>query len=197
MATKTDLRIKKSKYAIKAAFWKLLFQDSFSKITIKQILLESHVNRATFYKYFMDKYDLLDQVEQDLLTEFEKLTTGVSSRLADQQLAQNELNAYYQQLVQYIYRNGTKFSALLKTTGDPTFINKLIATDQKIWQQKNLVGRLPIPEHYAAAAMIGMATHLITEWVNSDFHESPEEFGEILRKIITPFLSGQSFLEQK
>lgn len=48
----------------------------------------------------------------------------------------------------------------------------------------------------ATAAMIGMATSLITEWVNSDFHESPQEFSVIMRKIVTPLLSEQSFFKK-
>lgn len=196
MTTKIDLRIKKSTYAIKTAFWKLLFQQSFQKITIKNILLEAQVNRATFYKYFADKYDLLDSVEQDLLTEFEHLTQQISTPLLHNDTDVSELNVYYQQSVQYIYTNSTKFSALLKPSGDPAFIKKLIATDQKIWQQKNLVPKSSIPEHYATAAMIGMATSLITEWVNSDFHESPQEFSVIMRKIVTPLLSEQSFFKK-
>ncbi|GBG95539.1 TetR family transcriptional regulator [Ligilactobacillus salitolerans] len=196
MTAKTDLRIKKSKYAIQQAFWKLLLAEDFQKITIKQILLEAQVNRATFYKYYANKYELLDAVEEKLLAEFEKMTKNVPESILGVNLDQTALNGYYQQLAQYIYHNGSKFSALLAANGDPAFINKLIATDQKIWYQKNLIEHLTVAEHYAAVAAIGMATSLISEWVKSSFAESPQEFVQIMQKIISPFLTGQTIFKK-
>lgn len=196
MTTKTDLRVKKSKYAIKNAFWNLLLAESFQKITIKQIILEAQVNRATFYKYYANKYELLDSVENDLMTDFEKMTKKAPNSLFNDDFEDKQLDNYYHQLVQYIYKNGTKFSALLNSDNGATFINKLISTDKKVWQQKKIEKYLSVPERYALAAMIGMATNLITEWVKSDFQETPQEFSSIMRKIITPFLSEQSFFKK-
>ncbi|HJE97992.1 TetR/AcrR family transcriptional regulator [Ligilactobacillus acidipiscis] len=197
MTAKTDLRVKKSKYAIKNAFWNLLLAENFQKITIKQIILEAQVNRATFYKYYANKYELLDSVENDLMTEFEKMTAKAPNSLFNNDFEDKQLDNYYHQLVQYIYKNGAKFSALLNSDNGSTFINKLISTDKKVWQQKKIEKYLSVPERYALAAMIGMATNLITEWVKSDFQETPQEFSNVMRKIITPLLSNQSFFKKK
>lgn len=85
---------------------------------------------------------------------------------------------------------------MLNSDNGATFINKLISTDKKSNSKKKIEKYLSVPERYALAAMIGMATNLITEWVKSDFQETPQEFSSIMRKIITPLLSEQSFFKK-
>lgn len=191
MTTKTDLRIKKTNYAIKTAFWQLLYTEDYSKITVRQILNLANVNHATFYKHYANKDDLLTAIEDDLLSEFKKVTLQVPAPLITQktETEQPQMEYYYQQLVLYIYRNGKKFSTLLDSTEDRSFINKLIETDQEIWQEKHLLEQLAIPQRYASTALVGMALNLISEWVKSDFQETPQEFLAIMKKLLTPFFS--------
>lgn len=110
---------------------------------------------------------------------------------------QPQLEYYYQQLVLYIYRNGKKFSALLDSTGSHSFINKLIEADQEVWQEKHLLERLAIPQRYASTALVGMALNLISEWVKSDFQETPQEFLAIMKQLVTPFFSGDFLFSQQ
>ena len=191
MTTKTDLRIKKTNYAIKTAFWQLLYTEDYSKITVRQILNLANVNHATFYKHYANKDDLLTAIEDDLLSEFKKVTLQVPTPLITQktETEQPQMEYYYQQLVLYIYRNGKKFSTLLDSTEDRSFINKLIETDQEIWQEKHLLEQLAIPQRYASTALVGMALNLISEWVKSDFQETPQEFLAIMKKLLSPFFS--------
>lgn len=57
-----------SKYtrrAIVEAFMKLLQNKSLDKITVKEIIELAEINRNTFYYYFQDIYDLLENVFRD------------------------------------------------------------------------------------------------------------------------------------
>lgn len=139
MTTKTDLRIKKTNYAIKTAFWQLLYTEDYSKITVRQILNLANVNHATFYKHYANKDDLLTAIEDDLLSEFKKVTLQVPTPLLKQktETEQPQMEYYYQQLVLYIYRNGKNFSTLLDSTEDRSFINKLMKQIKK-FGKKNI-----------------------------------------------------------
>lgn len=44
------------------AFWKLLSQKPYHKITVKNIVEECHINRNTFYYHFKSIPDLLEQI---------------------------------------------------------------------------------------------------------------------------------------
>lgn len=51
-----------TKKAIINSFYKLLEKKSFEKISVKDIVEDCGVNRKTFYYYFSDIYDLVEQV---------------------------------------------------------------------------------------------------------------------------------------
>ena len=47
---------------------RLIKQKQFSDITITDITQEAEINRSTFYYHFMDKYDLIDEIQREVLT---------------------------------------------------------------------------------------------------------------------------------
>jgi len=132
---KIDLRIKKTDYALKKAFWRLLFSEGFSKITVQQILDEAKVNRATFYKYYDNKGKLLDAVGDDLLSQFKENSEIARAKILADTSEDEQLQIYYQQMVKFIYQNGTKFLTLIGPDGDPSFANKLAVADETIIKQ--------------------------------------------------------------
>lgn len=54
---------------IEATFWKLLHKKSLSKITVSELIKESHCNRTTFYYYFTDINDLANQMIRKTIPE--------------------------------------------------------------------------------------------------------------------------------
>lgn len=68
----TDRRVRKTQKAIKAALIQLLKQHPFEQITIQHIADEADINRATFYQHYLDKYDLLDQIEDEVLFQIQR-----------------------------------------------------------------------------------------------------------------------------
>ena len=57
---KVDLRIIKTKKSLRDALLELISEKEFDKISVTQICDKALVNRMTFYKYYNDKYELLD-----------------------------------------------------------------------------------------------------------------------------------------
>ena len=64
---KTDLRTIRTRKAIVDSFVDLLEIQDFTSITISQIAEVAMINRATFYRHFLDKYDLLEKSIQEIL----------------------------------------------------------------------------------------------------------------------------------
>lgn len=69
MGTKEE-QSRRSKEAICEALLQCLDEEPFRKITVKKIIERADVNRSTFYKYFLDKYDLLDYYIGQVKNEF-------------------------------------------------------------------------------------------------------------------------------
>ena len=65
-----DLRVQKTRENIRSHFLQLLRTCPFQEITVKQLIQECRINRSTFYRNYEDKYDLLEQISQELLAQF-------------------------------------------------------------------------------------------------------------------------------
>lgn len=60
-----DRRVRKSQSAIRHAFIDLLHKYELEQITVQQISDLADVNRSTFYTHYIDKYDLLEKLEDE------------------------------------------------------------------------------------------------------------------------------------
>ncbi|NFN85842.1 TetR family transcriptional regulator [Clostridium sporogenes] len=65
-----DLRVVKTLDNIKNSFLQLVKEKSFTKITVKDITEKARINRSTFYKYYLDKYDLKEKTINNFLTDY-------------------------------------------------------------------------------------------------------------------------------
>ena len=69
---KLDPRVKRTRNLILGAFNDLLAEKSFDAISVQDVTEKAQINRATFYKHFVDKYELLDRwVERQFRHEIE------------------------------------------------------------------------------------------------------------------------------
>lgn len=101
------------------ALLNLMATKPFEKITINNIADTAHVNRSTFYRYYDDKYQLLDRIEERLIEQIDQIRNQAnplqSSRSQD--LLQTEVsffNKYFKEL-----------QILLGSNGDQHFETKL------------------------------------------------------------------------
>ncbi len=62
---KTDLRIIKTKKAIRKAFFKLLKTKDLQEITIKDVAQLAEIDRKTFYAHYSAIYELVDELEDE------------------------------------------------------------------------------------------------------------------------------------
>ena len=73
---KTDPRVRYTRMIIQTAFLELLQQKPVNKITVREICEKAEINRSTFYKHYLDCYDLLDNLKEDAAVQLEeKLST--------------------------------------------------------------------------------------------------------------------------
>ena len=69
---KLDPRVKRTRNLILGSFSDLLAERSFDAISVQDVTEKAQINRATFYKHFVDKYDLLDRwVEEQFRREIQ------------------------------------------------------------------------------------------------------------------------------
>ena len=64
---KIDKRVLKTRNNLKNALIKILETYPFEKITVKNICEHSNTSRITFYAHYHDKYELVDDLSEDML----------------------------------------------------------------------------------------------------------------------------------
>ena len=63
-----------TKNAIRESFLKLLAQRTFDKITVKSIVEDCGLTRNTFYYYYEDTYDILDDILTQAVSNYSKIS---------------------------------------------------------------------------------------------------------------------------
>ena len=71
-----DRRVIKTKKAIKNAFFALLTEQDINDISVTDIAKLADINRKTFYNYYTGVFQLVDELEEDMIAKFQaKLNT--------------------------------------------------------------------------------------------------------------------------
>jgi AcrR family transcriptional regulator len=158
------------------AFWGLYRQKKIEHITIKNITTRAGYNRSTFYEYFVDIYDLLNQLEDTLLEYLkEQILDSLDGGLNDDII---------QKLADVYESKGDYLGILLGENGDPNFVKKL-----KTVMRSTLVGTFRLPEkeihtsyifEFGMSAIIGTVTH----WYHSKRDLPSKEMVRLLRSML-------------
>jgi AcrR family transcriptional regulator len=61
-----DLRVRRTRKLLHAALIELTIEKGFAAVTVQDLAERAMVNRSTFYRHYVDKYDLLRQYLEDL-----------------------------------------------------------------------------------------------------------------------------------
>lgn len=70
-----------TKNTIESSFLNLMKRKNFEAITINDIANESKINRSTFYLHYLDKYDLLEKIENRILDNLNDFHNSVVSNI--------------------------------------------------------------------------------------------------------------------
>lgn len=105
---KTDRRTLKTEKAIRNAFAELLSEKELNRVTVQEIADKADINRATFYKHYLDVYDLYDRTEQDILVEIGMLVLRLEEQSSDK---------FFSMLIDYISENRNMFRMIFSPNG--------------------------------------------------------------------------------
>lgn len=99
------------------AFWSLYCEKQIGKITVKDITDKAGYSRCTFYEYFSDVYDVLDQIESALIPSLDELPPVLTPS--------GSLGMPLETFFDLYKKNNKYFPVLLGESGDPAFASKL------------------------------------------------------------------------
>ncbi|GHO49321.1 TetR/AcrR family transcriptional regulator [Ktedonospora formicarum] len=63
----SDLRVRRTHKLLREAFIELVEERGFDAITVGEIAQRAMVSRAAFYRYYQDKYDMVEQIFEEVM----------------------------------------------------------------------------------------------------------------------------------
>ena len=114
-----DRRIKYTKKTIKDTFISLLSEKDIKKITVSEICKLADINRATFYRYYLDVYDLLDKIQEEFIEELKTPYLEDQSRV-------NSVGAFSKEILQVFIDNKELVKILFDTNNNIYFLNEVL-----------------------------------------------------------------------
>ncbi|WMJ83939.1 TetR/AcrR family transcriptional regulator [Oscillospiraceae bacterium LTW-04] len=103
------------------AFWMLYEQKPYDQITVREITDLAGFNRSTFYTYFKDVYDVLEQTEEEIFRMFAK-GYETEGYVIDENQLKESINFWSD----YFEKNHTRLALLLGEKGDAKFAYRIL-----------------------------------------------------------------------
>lgn len=113
-----DLRVRRTRKLIQQAFIELTVEKGFADLTVRDITERAMVNRSTFYRHYLDKYDLLEQYMNEIYDLSEDRTDSAEKREAPF----NETSSGSLNLLKHIQQFADFYRVMFGEKGDPYFI---------------------------------------------------------------------------
>lgn len=182
-ATKTDRRVRRTRALLINSLISLLEEKSFKDITVKDLCDAADINRGTFYLHYRDIYDMIEQIEQDIMNQFEALI----SQHSPEELSEDPYSLIYD-IFQFTAENADLCKTLLSQNGDISFLVRIKNLFRErfiqIWissLEETNHSQLEYSYNFIAAGYVG----LIESWLFAGRPESLEEMATLANNIIT------------
>ncbi len=118
---KEDVRVQRTRKLLQQALIDLTVEMGFGAVTVRDICNRAMVNRSTFYRYYLDKYDLLNQYMDAIQT---ATLEASSSSEAAMSAAPKSVPSGLLVLVKHVEANADFYRAMLGRNGDPVFVER-------------------------------------------------------------------------
>jgi AcrR family transcriptional regulator len=170
-----DLRIVRTRKMLREAMITLAIQKGFSSVTVNDIVELAMVNRATFYRHYQDKYDLVESYLDELYAE---LNAAPAPR-------PGEPNPRLVKLFEHIRDNAPFYRAMLGPRGYSGFADRIRrlteATLAARWEAAERSTRMPSPMvlSYLSHASYGA----LVWWLEEGMSHSPEQMARWLHQL--------------
>ncbi|MEN2767989.1 TetR/AcrR family transcriptional regulator [Ornithinibacillus xuwenensis] len=188
-------RKNRTKEHFQLALIDLIKEKGFQSVTVKDTVNYSKYNRSTFYTHYQDKFDLAEDL---LCTMLDGLVESVGKSYHSKQKVNTDyLTARSFRIISYIFENRNFFELINYQDTIPELHTRFPNTILKIYQEKfqfETIDNLPVDmgyfKRYTAYGFYG----LLSNWINTGFKASQEEFIEEVIRLSRTHIASVRFI---
>lgn len=175
---KLDQRVFLTRKLLKDALVRLMQTQHISEISIRSLCETAGINRSTFYAHFTDQYNLLHQIEQEVMDNLK--------RYLEKQDYQDNLPITAQVLVrilEYARGNADLFKVLLSENCDFDIQKDIMELSQIVSFKLDPVYDARTKEYLTIYGISGCIS-ILQKWLHDGMVESPEKIAGILLQVL-------------
>ena len=165
--------------SIMDAFWELYKESSMEKITVNAVGTKANIHRSTFYRYFVDINDVLNQVEEELLT---RLREDVLMTFSE--MVHSDMQAQMETISQLLKPHAEKIYYLTGSQGDPTFKDKLRELFRPFFMMHGMMSGESLEQDYVFTVMFTMMQTNLNYWYGHQDSCTLQEVLAMSKKLI-------------
>lgn len=179
-----------TKLLLKQGLIRLLKEKNISQISVKELCTAAGINRSTFYLHYANAYDLLENVEQEIINN--------TSAYLDKIEAGNNGTTYILAFLEYIKKDEELFTVMLLTSNENVLFPRRLLNE--ILKNIDSQLQLNVPEQlkrYTYSYLVNGSLAIIQEWIQEGFNLSSHELAELIFSLADHSLSAITQLEKK
>ena len=161
-------KIQITKRCIREALFECLKEKDINKITISSLCEKADINRSTFYKYYGSQYDVIKEMEQEVI------------QLINEQLNDQPKETSFIQLLQFLKSNKETIKIFFECNVDNEFPKQVLALDSI----NNPLEKVSQNDPYIKAYILFGSLAIIQQWIDAGCIESCEEIANIINHIV-------------
>ena len=163
---KSDRRTLKTKRAIFEALAELMCEKELRQITIRELSDKAEIHRVTVYKHFVDIYDVYEQLEKYILSEFGSLIVGFGDK---------PMMEVYSEMFDYIKEHPKYFRMIFSPHNSNTLyikvLNLIMGFQRLVWAESLGVDMRNEKVDNAIRYHCNGSFAVVGNWVTNDFDQ--------------------------
>lgn len=168
--------------SLKNALIELLFDKTYSEITVADIAKKAGVSRGTFYQHSLDKDDLATTISDETSERFRNILSKGNLDKPDKIL--ESLKCIKDDAKHFKVISQAPHVQFSKTVR--VLLERLVTTNVNL--KNRIKQKSKITDDLIIEAFCASFERIISAWIESDFKKSPEEISNIIVKLEELFL---------
>lgn len=216
----SDLRVRRTHKLLREALLALIEERGFDAITVGEIASRAMVSRAAFYRYYQDKYDLVEQIFEEtmhaLVNDFDPLrremlrspapgpTSEFWVKLFEQVLQSESTPGPWGRLFEHVAEYERLYLALLDKKGSSWFGTKMRTYLAEVINErlqtlrlntKRLADHRVVADGFVSALLAGLLVDAIIWWLEQGRPYPPSQAATYCSRLIYVILKEATMWE--
>ena len=186
-----DRRVKRTKKLLRDSLFTLLQEKSINEITVTELTEIADINRATFYFYYTDIMDMLDQIQNEAYELFEDVLIGTEDHIDSME----DFAKYIENILIFCKENPTIARFVITREYNN---NKVLKKIKKLLAKKVPVAKENYsqddPRRFVLNFALNALTGTVVDWMDDGMIIPPPIMAEFIANM---YISGSLYAKQK